>query len=156
MNKEIEKLLQGKFEEEGFEDCYLVEIKQHKDDKLEIFIDCDSGVNFEKCRKVSRFLESYIEEYELLDRNYTIDVSSPGIDRPLKLLRQYKKNIGRKLEVSLIEQKAKTGKLLEVEEDFIILEEKIKPKTKGKKKVELHQTKISFSDIKKTVVKITW
>ena len=58
----ITKLLDEKFKEEEFQDCFLVEIKLHEHNKLDVFIDADSGINFVKCRRISRYLESFIDE----------------------------------------------------------------------------------------------
>ena len=85
----IVELLGAKFEEEEFRDCFLVETKFHGNNKLEVFIDCDNGLTFEKCQKISRYLESFIDEKQWLGEKYVLDVSSPGIGRPLILKRQY-------------------------------------------------------------------
>ena len=151
----ITELLNKKFQEEEFEDCFIVEIVLNNK-KLNVFIDCDSGVTFEKCRKLSRYLESYIDEEGWLGEKYTLEVSSPGIGRPLVLARQYKKNIGRKVEVSLLEGKAEEGKLIAVNDETIVIEYKQRIKEGKKKKTEIIQSEISFQDIKKTIVKITF
>ena len=151
----ITELLNKKFQEEEFEDCFIVEIVLNNK-KLNVFIDCDSGVTFEKCRKLSRYLESYIDEEGWLGEKYTLEVSSPGIGRPLVLARQYKKNIGRKVEVSRHEGKAEEGKLIAVNDETIVIEYKQRIKEGKKKKTEIVQSEISFQDIKKTIVKITF
>jgi len=79
-----------------------------------------------------------------------LEVSSPGIDKPLKLQRQYLKNVGRNIEIQFNDGSAKTGRLLQVSSDDIILEE-----TTGKgKKAETKQLVIPFSNIKTTTVQI--
>ncbi|MEM9824423.1 MAG: hypothetical protein AAF985_25280, partial [Bacteroidota bacterium] len=122
--KKIEALLAEKFQEEEFTDCFLVDLHLSASNKLEIFVDSDSGITFKKCQQISRFLEKPIDEEGWLGEKYTLEVSSPGISRPLKFQRQYPKNIGRKLEVKLLEGGTKTGKLTKVEASQIILEEK--------------------------------
>jgi len=106
--EQIIALLDKKFEEEDFNDCFLVEA-HHNNSKLELFIDSDSNITFTKCRKISRYLESFIDENGWLGEKYTLDVSSPGITRPLKFKRQYVKNIGRKMEIKLKEEGAGTN-----------------------------------------------
>jgi ribosome maturation factor RimP len=81
---------------------------------------------------------------------FSLEVSSPGIDKPLKLQRQYLKNIGRDVEVLFNDDSKKTGTLLQVSDEDIILEE-----TTGKgKKAVTTQLVIPFSNIKTTTVQI--
>ena len=152
----IESLLQEKLKEEEFADCFLVENKLHANNKLEVFIDSDSNMTFEKCRKISRFLEQHIEENNWLGEKYTLDVSSPGIDRPLLFLRQYQKNIGRKVEVFLNDGTNKTGSLLKADEEKIYIEEKIRVKEGKKTKIQVVETELPFTEISKTIVKIAF
>jgi len=83
-------------------------------------MDCDSGVPIRKCVSVSRRIEHYLDESLILGEKYTLEVSSPGLDKPL-VKRQYNKNIGRDLKVKLEEEVIK-GKLVSVDEDGITLE----------------------------------
>jgi len=155
VERKIEKLLLEKFKEEEFADCFVVEVQQNNT-KVSVFVDSDSRITFDKCRKLSRYLESFIDENKWLGEKYTLDVSSPGIGRPLKFPRQYKKNIGRKVEVTPKGEKAIKGTLVEANEEGILIEEKVRVK-EGKKKVsKIIQTKFAFDDIKKTVVKISF
>ena len=101
---DLEKLIAQKLEEEEFQDCYLVEVKGPNGGKLEVFIDSDSSMTFQKCQKMSRYLEAQIEEAKWLGEKYTLEVSSPGVGNPLKLKRQYAKNIGRKMEVKKVKK----------------------------------------------------
>ena len=151
----ISALLEEKFQEEAFEDCFIVEISLNNK-KLNVFIDSDSGITFEKCQRLSRYLESFIDEAGWLGEKYVLEVSSPGVGRPLKLPRQYKKNVGRKVEVSLLEGKPIEGKLIEVNEAAITVEYKRRIKEGKKKKTEVVQDNIAFEDIKKTIVKISF
>jgi len=154
--KKIEALLAEKFQEEEFTDCFLVDIHLSAGNKLEVFVDSDSGITFKKCQRISRFLEKPIDEEGWLGEKYTLEVSSPGTSRPLKFLRQYPKNIGRKLEVKLLEGATKKGTLTKVEPSLIVLEEKIRVK-EGKKKVnKIIQYEIPFESIKQARVKISF
>ena len=156
VESKIESLLEAKFQEEGFTDCFLIELKLHANNKLDVFIDTDNGVTFEKCQQISRYLEEFLDEEGWLGENYVLEVSSPGISRPLKLRRQYPRNIGRKVEVSLAGGKNKEGMLVAVGEEEITIEEKIRVKEGKRRKVQVLQTRIPFEDIKKTVVKISF
>lgn len=156
IEQQIESLLATKFEEEEFQDCFLIEVNHHPSNKLDVFIDSDSGVTFEKCQKISRYLEAILDEQGWIGEKYVLEVSSPGISRPLRLWRQYKKNTGRTLEVTLKDGTKKEGLLSEVQEDLILLEETV-IELEGKKKIKKQVlTPVAFDNIKKTIVKISF
>ena len=148
-------LLDKKFLEEEFTSYFLIELKNHQGNKIEVFIDGDNGVTFVTCRQISRYLEHHIDENGWLGEKYWLDVSSPGVKRPLKLKRQYPKHIGRKLEVKT-EEGTYTGKLILIEDDQIVLEEKTRVKEGKKKKTLMVKHEIAFDKIKKTIVKISF
>lgn len=156
IEEKIHELLAAKFQEETFQDCFLVEFNLHTGNKLEVFVDSDSGVTLEKCRRISRYLESYIDEEGWLGEKYTLEVSSPGLGRPLKLKRQYLKNIGRKVEVTLTDGEVKTGILKSADESVITLQEVMVRKEGKKKKKEVVLTEIPFDSIKKTMIVISF
>ena len=102
---------------------------------------------------MNKALYKYLEESGLFeDGNFSLEVSSPGIDKPLKLHRQYTKNIGRKVEVELLDGTKLEGTLTHVNDDDIIIEEK---SGKGKK-ITMNTTTILFNQIKHTTVLITF
>lgn len=153
---QIESLLAAKFTEAEFLDCFLLEVNHHPGNKLDIFIDSDSGVTFEKCQKISRYLEGILDEQGWLGENYVLEVSSPGIGRPLSQWRQYRKNKGRTLEITLADGSCKEGVLSEVQEDLILLTETLLER-EGKKKIKKQVlTPIPFEKIKKATVKISF
>jgi len=70
---------------------------------LRVFIDKNGGVSVENCASVSRFLSEELDKEEnadLIDGSYTIEVSSPGLDRPLKTKRDFERNLGRTLRIT--------------------------------------------------------
>ncbi len=143
----LEKLLQPLL----VDDIFLVSVKIKPTNNYKVYIDADSGLGIEKCTRINRALYRQIEETGLHpDGNFSLEVSSPGIDEPLKLLRQYKKNTGRYVEVTLNDGQKKEGKLKEATEDAIIVEE---IHGKGKKAITADSV-IAFSDIKQTTVQI--
>lgn len=149
--------LDEKLQEPEFADCFLIDINYaEKSNKLEVFLDSDTGITFEKCRQISRYLEAHFDENQMLGENYTLEVSSPGISRPLKLPRQYQKNIGRNLEVTLRSGTIQAGKLIEVTDFAATLEALVITKEGKKKKKEIVQTIIPFEDIKKAIVQISF
>ena len=135
------------------EDVFLVEVRITQGNDIKVFLDADNGVTIDKCTRINRVLYKYIEETGLFpDGNFSLEVSSPGVDEPLKLLRQYKKNIARKVEVILTDETKKEGKLLAVNDNEIILQEK---KGTGKKAIDI-STNILLNQIKHTKVLVTF
>jgi ribosome maturation factor RimP len=123
--------------------------------KITVLVDGDNGISVEDCALLSRKLGDAIEAENLIDSQYILEVSSPGVDYPLKSQRQFKKNKGRKLTVTLKDDKVKKGKLEEVKEESIIILEEINEKGAGKgKKIKFVPAEIRFSDIKKCNVLI--
>jgi len=129
---------------------FLVDLTISPSNNIKIFIDGDTGVTIEAVSKINRALYRQLEEEAFLDGDFSLEVSSPGVDEPLKFLRQYHKNIGRKVEITLNEGPAVEGTLKAATESEVTVEETI-----GKKK-ETKETVIPFSNIKKTVVQISF
>ncbi len=132
-------------------DVFLVDIRIKPINNIKVFIDGDQGVSIEKLVQYNRRLYRQLEEENMYPNgDFSLEVSSPGLDEPLKLHRQYLKNIGRFVEVTLMEGDKKEGKLLSATEAEIVVEE-----TTGKgKKIETVQHTISFSEIKTTRIQI--
>jgi len=130
---------------------FLVEVKIKATNNIKVFIDGDKGITIEKCVQFNRQLYKTIESSDLFPPgSFSLEVSSPGVDKPLKLQRQYLKNTGRNIEVLFNDGSVKSGRLLQVSNDDIIVEE-----TVGKgKKTETRQLVIPFSNIKTTTVQI--
>jgi ribosome maturation factor RimP len=155
MEARLSDLLDEKFREPDFADCYVIDIHLiPKGNKVEVFVDSDSGMTFEKCQKISRFLESHLDENKWFGEDYTLEVSSPGVSRPLKLPRQYVKNVGRTIEITTKEGTKKEGKLVEATDFAATVEELMITKEGKKKKKELVQTIIPYDEIKKASIKI--
>lgn len=153
IENKITTLLQAKFEEPDYQDCFIVDIAQNNT-KVEVFIDCDSGLSLGKCQKLSRYLEGVIDQEAWLGPKYILEVSSPGLTRPL-IPRQYVKNIGRKVKVQT-ETETFEGVLDKVENEAVFVSfttvEKI-----GKKKVKTDVVKeIHFDDIKEIKIIISF
>lgn len=131
-------------------DIFIVNIKVKPINNIKVYLDAESGFSIEKCSSVNRRLYAQIEATQMFpDGDFSLEVSSPGVDEPLTQLRQYKKNVGRKVAVTDNEGIEKTGILKEVTDEHITLE--IKP---ARQKDSLIITQIPFSNIKKTVVQI--
>lgn len=149
----IEKLVQQVLAHIEAVDTFLVSVKIKPTNNIKVFLDADSGLSIEKCVKINRAMYRIIEEQGWYpDGNFSLEVSSPGVDEPLKLLRQYQKNIGRNVEVSLNNDTKEEGKLLTADEQHITIEQ-----TTGKNKKAVTLTKeIAFADIKQTKILIAF
>lgn len=156
MVDKVTSMLESYFaEEEDFADCFIVDVAQPAN-RLEVFIDSDSSMTFRKCQRISRFLEAWMDEEQPLGEKYTLNVSSPGVDRPLKFHRQYVKNLGRTLDVTTNEGENLKGELKTVEEDHIVLTAKVRRKEGKRKVTEVVDTPVAFDAIKKAIVKISF
>jgi len=130
---------------------FLVEVKIKPTNNIKVYIDGDQGISIEKCVSFNRQLYKIIESNNYFPPGeFSLEVSSPGIDKPLQLKRQYAKNVGRNIEIVFNDGSQKTGRLKQVSDEDLMLEE-----TTGKgKKIEVHQLVIPFSNIKTTTVQI--
>jgi ribosome maturation factor RimP len=141
---------------------FLVELRIKPTNNIKVFLDGDAGITIEKCVQFNRILYKKIEEAGLFpDGDFSLELSSPGLDEPLKSFRQYKKNIGRKVEVLLEDGTKKEGRLTEVTEDGIIVEETIgkNPPRGGagkQKELELINHTFLFNNIKTTKIQIVF
>lgn len=132
-------------------DIFLVEVKIKPTNNIKVFIDGDQGISIDKLVQYNRRLYKEMEEGNMFPGgDFSLEVSSPGLDEPLKLHRQYLKNIGRFIEVVENEGDKKEGKLVSATESEIVIEE-----IKGKgKKMETVQHTIPFDNIKTTKIQI--
>lgn len=155
LTERIGQLLEDKYgSDEMFADCFTVEIELKPGNKLFIYADSDSGLSLEKCQKLSRYVEHQLDENGWLGETYGIEVSSPGIDRPLKFPRQFVKNIGRTLAVRCIDKTEHLTTLKSADENQIILTQ-IVVERDGKKKIKKEvETPIPYAQIEKAVVKL--
>ncbi len=135
------------------EDTFLVSVRIRPVNNIKVFLDADSGLNIDKCVKINRAMYRAIEEKGWFpDGNFSLEVSSPGVGEPLKLLRQYKKNVGRNVEVILNDDTKKEGRMIDANEEFIQLEY-----TEGKNNKAVTTMKaIPFDKIKQTTVQISF
>jgi len=110
---------------------FLVDVSIKPTNNIRVFVDADQGADIEHLTKTNRVLYKWVEENMFPNGDFSIEVSSPGLDEPLRLDRQYLKNVGRNVEVLLKNGIKREGKLSGVSDNEIIIEEE---KGKGKKK----------------------
>lgn len=131
-------------------DYFLVEVKSSPSSQVTVFVDADHGASIDRLAGINRVLYRKIEEAGLFGTggNFSLEVSSPGLDEPLKMERQYLKNIGRRVTLVLGDDSTKEGVLTEVNNDGLVLE----LSTGAKKDKRTEKTEILFNQIKLTKV----
>ncbi len=134
-------------------DHFLVDIKWLPGNKMQVFLDAEHGIKIETCVEVSRYLEKHIDEGGWLGEKYILEVSSPGMDSPLKVLRQYQRRLGRELSVVKTDGVKIEGTLKQFDEQGLELES-VKM-VKGKV-VETNLHQIPFTDIKTAKLKFNF
>jgi len=139
---------------------FLVDLRIKPINNVKVFLDCDAGITIEKCVQVNRKLYKKLEETGFYpEGDFSLEVSSAGLDEPLKLLRQYKKNVGRLVEVQLLDGTQQEGQLKEVSEEGIVLEVATGGHSNGKllsKKKEISSHSFLFNNIKSTKIQIVF
>lgn len=135
-------------------DLFLVGVTMGNASDIRVLIDSIAGVSIGECAELSRWLTA---ELDLIDENFSLEVSSPGLGAPLLLKQQYLKNVGRDVEVILNDGKKKKGTLKSVSEDGInldVTEKMIAGGSQKKKKNVIVSKEFKFQDIKSTKVVI--
>ncbi len=147
----IESLVQKLID--GVEDIFLVSVRIKPINNIKVFLDSDIGVNIDKCARLNRAMYKVIEEEAWYpEGNFSLEVSSPGVDEPLRLPRQYKKNIGRNVEVTFLDDTKVEGKMMDANEEGIVVEY-----TEGKnKKAVVHTKEVAYSNMKQTIVQVSF
>ena len=132
---------------------FIVEIKGITVKRAMILLDGDEDVKIEDCARVSRHINQRMEEDGLSEALISLEVSSPGVDFPLKFERQYPQHVGRTLAIKLLDGKELEGKLISIDAAVIAVEEKIKEKGK---KVSLNNISLALSEIAEAKIKVTF
>jgi ribosome maturation factor RimP len=147
----VTELVEGKIADRP--DLFLVSVKMHSNGKLIILVDGDKGIGIADCAQISRHVGFHLEEENAIEEAYNLEVSSPGLDAPLTLPRQFAKNIGRQLALKMADGSKKEGRLTGMTEDAVIIEEISKQKGK---KAETIESAIPLEQITETKVLISF
>lgn len=149
--EKVSTLLQAGLDERP--DLFLIDLSIEADNKISIVLDGDNGVVVQDCIFISRAIDNNLDREEV---DFSLEVTSCGATSPLKLIRQYTKNIGRDLEVKLLSGESIKGELTIVDDNKIILEwDAREPKPVGKGKVTVRKVEeIAYNDIVEAKVMI--
>ena len=138
----IEGLLEGK-------DLFLVDVKVNPGNVIEVEVDSDSPVSIDECEWLTREIE---KEFDRDKEDYSLEVGSAGITSPFKVTRQYRKNIGREVEVLLKEGRKLTGILKDADDTgfTIVTKEKIKKPEMKRPVIEDIEHHFGYEEVKQT------
>lgn len=152
MREKVTELLENVLDENPL--LFLIDLSIGQDNRIKVIIDGDDGVKVEDCMKVSRAIEHNLDRDE---EDFSLEVLSAGVSEPLKLVRQYKKNLGRKLSVKTGEETVE-GKLTAADEESITLQWKARePKPVGKGKVTVEkEAVVPYKNIVEAKVMVTF
>ncbi len=151
IEKRVKELVEEKIADKP--NLFIVDIKMHSNGKLIILLDGDNGIGIDECVQVSRHVGFHLEEENVIETAYNLEVSSPGIDFPLLWPRQYAKNVGRNLGIKMKDGAKREGTLTGLTEDAIAIEEIVKEKGK---KAQVIESVIPIEQITETKVLISF
>lgn len=134
-------------------DLYLVDLKISAGDDIAVILDGDEGLSLQDCLDASRAVEFNLDREE---HDFSLQVMSPGLSEPLKLPRQFKKNMGREIEVLLNSDEKIQGEVVAVDDEKVTVVLRYRrPKLIGKGKEDVVENKeIPYTEIKKALVVI--
>ena len=123
--------------------CYIVDVTISKDNDVEVTIESEEGtVELDDCVAISRYFES---KFDREKEDYSLTVTSAGLDQPFKVLKQYQKAVGKKVEVMLKGGRKMVATLTAADEESITLSYTAKEAVEGKKKKELVEHNDTFT-----------
>ncbi len=150
LKEKIKSLVEGLLSSEP--EYFLVDVKIKPVNNIKVFVDGDNGISIDRCTKFSKKLVKSLEEAHIPESgDYALEFSSPGIGEPLKLHRQYLKNMGRNVAVTLADGTTKIGTLKKVEAESITI---IQVSGKNKKVLVEEEIEIPFDQILKTIIQV--
>lgn len=142
---EYAKIERAALEAAEANDAFLVDLEVKPNNVIVAYVDADQGLSIDQIKMINRQMEAALDRDE---EDFNLTVSSPDLNKPLKIWRQYKKNLGRDLKVKFSDRQAE-GELVEVSEDFIVLN--VPQKKKNDPPVALQ---IQFSELTEAKVAI--
>ena len=143
MQSAIIQLISDKLSDDGY---FLVSVEVKPSNIIIVLIDSDEGVKIDYCVKIAKLIES---SYDRDEEDYSLEVSSPGIGQPFKVLRQYQKHVGKEVEVLTKNKNSVIGILSDVTETGFNIKEEKSVKLEGKKKkiVQVSEHRFNYDDI---------
>lgn len=134
---------------------FVVDITISVNNKIMVIIDSDAGITIDRCVSISKAIEQQIDREQ---EDFEIEVASAGLSEPLKIVRQYLKNVGRNVNVVMINGEKRTGKLVAASNDSFSVEVEEMVEVEGKKRKQLvtKTLNLSYEEIKSTKIVISF
>lgn len=145
----IKELAESALEEPGHFIVDVLFFERQRPSKVMVIVDGDNGVTIDACANLSRKLAAMLDEQNVPNHAYLLEVSTPGVDQPLKMKRQYYKNAGRQFKVHLKDKTIVQGKLETVSDDMLTIRQPV-----DKKETKL--TEVPFDQIEKAYVMVSF
>lgn len=151
-NRQIEEIIAPRIAEA---ELFVVDIDVKPGNKISVLIDSNQGVSIDQCVEISRLIEHSLDRET---EDFELQVSSPGLDQPFRVIQQYEKNLGREIEVIKNDGLKYTGTLKEINEDHFVIEIKERVKVEGRKKkqLQINDLAIRFDEVKAAKVVISF
>jgi ribosome maturation factor RimP len=140
-------------EEKLSDTMFIVDISVGLGNAISVIIDSDEGLSIDKCIEMSRHIE---HQFDREVEDFSLEVSSPGLTQPFRVLRQYLKNLGKEIEIVTAKGDKITGILKSADEISFTAETASNIKVDGKKTVEIKTVEFSYQDIKSVKPVITF
>ena len=134
-------------------DLFLIDIAIKPGNKIVVLIDSMKGLSVDDCVKVSRHIEFSLDREQ---EDFELQVSSPGADSPFKVIEQYKKHVGKTIDLLAADNTKFSGKLLSSTNDEIVLEVTSAEKKAGKKSKKIEQHTFKYNQIKQAKATISF
>ncbi len=147
--EEIRKIAEGKLKDSSQFVVDVIVSSKRKPQKVTVVVDGDAGISIDDCADISREVAKVLDDSLVLTDSYVLEVTTPGLDQPLKLHRQYKKNIGRRMRIK-VSDKVVEGKLVGVSDSGVTIEQG------DGKKIEKSVVELKFSEIDKSIVLVSF
>lgn len=130
ITQQVEELIEGFVDEENLEIWNVEFVKEVKDWFLRVYIDTpfgsEQGISLDECEKISRYLSEKLDELDLIEQNYFLEVASPGLERELVRREHFERYVGSDIEIKLYKavdgNKTVKGILRDIDEDVIAVE----------------------------------
>jgi ribosome maturation factor RimP len=145
----IKEFAESALQEQGHFIVDVLYFERQRPSKVMVIVDGDNGVTIDACADLSRRLAALLDEQNVLEHAYVLEVTTPGVDQPLKLKRQYFKNAGRQFKVHLKDKSIVQGKLEEVSDDKLTIRQAVDKK-------ETKVTEVPFEQIEKAFVMVSF
>jgi ribosome maturation factor RimP len=147
--EEIRKIAEGKLKDSSQFVVDVIVSSKRKPQKVTVVVDGDAGISIDDCADISREVAKVLDDSLVLTDSYVLEVTTPGLDQPLKLHRQYKKNIGRRMRIK-VSDKVVEGKLVGVSDSGVTIEQG------DGKKIDKSVVELKFSEIDKSIVLVSF